>query len=312
MRTHGEEERASEAASTADRTVAVGLVQLNGAGLRADILEKAARMAEEAKRRGARIVCFPELFSCPWFAREKAGDGLAHAEDLDGPTAQWMQRTARRSGLVLVGSLLERAANGCFNTALVVDSDATIRGTYQKNHIPDVPGFWEGHYYGPGQSGLPVFDLAIGRVGLQICSDLMIPEGVRLLGLKGAELVCAPRATEFFRIEQWRIVMQAEAITSGCFVASANRCGREGELRMGGMSLIVHPQGRVMAEAGSREEVLVAHLDLDHVREYRTRYPLNLDARADLYTAEYGAIDRSSAVVERSATSPSASSRRSE
>ena len=299
--------RADRVEGTADRTIAVGLAQLNGAGSRADNLEKAGRMAEDAKRRGARIVCFPELFSCPWFARETDGDGLAHAEDADGPTARWMQRTAWCTGLVLVGSYFERTAHGHFNTALIVDTDGTVRGTYQKNHIPDVLGFWEGHYYGPGRSGLPVFDLDIGRVGLQICSDLMVPEGVRILGLKGAELVCAPRATSFFRIEQWRTVMQAEAITSGCFVASTNRCGREGELRMGGMSLVVHPQGRVIAEAGSREEVVVADLDLDHVREYRTRYPLNLDARTDLYAMEFRTIHRPSPAADPSATRPSGS-----
>lgn len=312
MNARGAGEREGEAARVADRTIALGLAQLNGAGSRDDNLQKAGRMADEASRRGARILCFPELFSCPWFAREAHGDGLGHAEDADGPTSRWMRRTARRTGLVLVGSLFERADRGCFNTALIVDTDGTVRGAYRKNHIPDVPGFWEGHYYGPGQSGLPVFDLEFGRIGLQICSDLMVPEGVRILGLKGAELVCAPRATSFFRIEQWRTVMQAEAITSGCFVASTNRCGREGDLRMGGMSLVVHPQGRVIAEAGSREEVVVAHLDLDHVREYRARYPLNLDSRADLYTMEYGTIHRSSAAAQRSATPPAAGPDRSE
>ena len=140
LRTHGEEDRASEAASTADRTVAVGLVQLNGAGLRADILEKAARMAEEAKRRGARIVCFPELFSCPWFAREKAGDGLAHAEDLDGPTAQWMQRTARAQRTGARGLAPRAGGQRLFQHR----ARRRLRRHHPRNlsedHIPDVPG----------------------------------------------------------------------------------------------------------------------------------------------------------------------------
>ena len=281
---------AAQGAQSRFRPLAIGLAQMNASGVRADNLEKAARMAEEARRKNAQIVCFPELFSCPWFAREEGGDGLSYAEDRDGPTASWMRAAAKDTGLMLVGSFFERARDGYFNTALLVDPHGGVRGTYQKNHIPDVPGFFEGHYYGPGRLGLPVFDVEPGRIGMQICSDVMVPEGIRILGLKGAELVCVPRATEFFRIEQWRTVMQAEAITSGCFIASTNRCGREADLRMGGMSLIIHPQGRVMAEAGSREEVLVAHLDLDHVRQYRARYPLNLDARSDLYAAEHEAL----------------------
>ncbi|MCP4327971.1 MAG: acyltransferase [Alphaproteobacteria bacterium] len=285
------ESRADAAgAGMSSRAVSIGLVQMNGAGTREENLDKATRMAEEAQRKGANIVCFPELFSSPWFPWEKSDSGRAHAEDIDGPTAQCMRRVAKRLDLVLVVSLFERAGDNYFNTALLVDSDGTVRGTYRKNHIPDVQGFYESHYYGPSQLGFPVFDVGCGRIGLQICSDLMVPDGVRLLGLKGAELVCAPRATDFFRIEQWRTVMQAEAITSGCFIASANRCGKEGDVGMGGMSLVVHPQGRVMAEAGSREEVIVAQLDLDQVREYRARYPSTLDARPDLYAEEYAAL----------------------
>ncbi len=118
----------------------------------------------------------------------------------------------------------------------------------------------------------------------------MIPEATRVLGLKGAELVLVPRATSAYRLEQWRIVLQAEAITSGCFVVSVNRCGREGDLRMGGMSLVAHPEGRVIAEAGQREEVLVAVLDRRHLAEYRKAYPMTLAARPHLYAAEYGGL----------------------
>jgi N-carbamoylputrescine amidase len=272
--------------------VPLALVQMAGTGTVEENLDRAMALAREAKAGGARLVCFPELFACPWFARVEDPAGLRFAEAIDGRTVQVARDVARDEGLVLLVSFFERAGDRYYNTAVLLGSDGTTLGTYRKNHIPQARGFYEARYYGPGDLGLPVFDTPLGRIGIQVCSDIMIPEATRVLGLKGADIVLVPRATSAYRLEQWRVVLQAEAVTSGCFVASANRCGREGDLRMGGMSLVAHPEGRVMAEAGQREEIVLAMLDLRQLADYRAAYPMTLAARPELYAEEYAVLAR--------------------
>jgi predicted amidohydrolase len=261
-----------------------------GTGTVEENLDGAMTLAREAKTAGARLVCFPELFACPWFARVEDPTGLRYAEPIDGRTVRVARGVARDEGLVLLVSFFERAGDRSYNTAVLLGPDGTTLGTYRKNHIPQARGFYEARYYGPGDLGLPVFDTPLGRIGVQVCSDVMIPEATRMLGLKGADVVLVPRATSAYRLEQWRVVLQAEAVTSGCFAASANRCGRKGDPRMGGMSLVAPPEGRVMAEAGQREEIVLATLDLRQLTDYRAAYPMTLAARPDLYAAEYAAL----------------------
>jgi N-carbamoylputrescine amidase len=82
-----------------------------------------------------------------------------------------------------------------YNTAAVIDADGKYLGKYRKNHIPQVKGFWEKFYFRPGNLGYPVFDTAVGRVGVYICYDRHFPEGWRALGLAGAQMVFNPSAT---------------------------------------------------------------------------------------------------------------------
>jgi N-carbamoylputrescine amidase len=103
---------------------------------------------------------------------------------------------AKELNMVLVLPVYEREQAGLlYNTAAVIDADGTYLGKYRKNHIPHVKGFWEKFYFRPGNLGYPVFDTAVGKVGIYICYDRHFPEGWRALGLNGAEIVFNPSAT---------------------------------------------------------------------------------------------------------------------
>ena len=98
--------------------------------------------------------------------------------------------------MVLVVPMYEQEQPGVYyNTAAVIDADGTYLGKHRKNHIPQVKGFWEKFYFRPGNLGYPVFDTAVGRIGVYICYERHFPEGWRALGLAGAQIVFNPSAT---------------------------------------------------------------------------------------------------------------------
>src|SRR5690606_38691400 len=134
-----------------------------------------------------------------------------YAESVPGPTVERFSALEAELGTVVVLPVYEEEQPGVlYNTAAVIDADGRYLGKYRKTHIPHVRGFWEKFYFRPGNMGYPVFDTAVGRVGVYICYDRHFPEGWRALGLNGAEIVLNPSATSrglsnyLWRLEQDR------------------------------------------------------------------------------------------------------------
>ena len=142
---------------------------------------------------------FQELFYGPYFCQVQDPQYYSYTELIpDGPTTKRMQDLAKQTGMVLVVPMYEedeKASGIYYNTAAVIDADGTYLGKYRKTHIPHVKGFWEKFYFRPGNLGYPVFETAVGKVGVYICYDRHFPEGARALGLNGAEMVFIPSAT---------------------------------------------------------------------------------------------------------------------
>ena len=112
------------------------------------------------------------------------------------PHDQLMQDLARELNMVLVVPVYEVEQEGVYyNAAAVIDADGSYLGKHRKNHIPQVNGFWEKYYFRPGNLGYPVFDTAVGKIGVYICYERHFPEGWRALGLGGAKIVFNPSAT---------------------------------------------------------------------------------------------------------------------
>src|SRR6266550_931713 len=96
----------------------------------------------------------------------------------------------------MIVPIYEREMAGVYyNTAAVIDADGSYLGKYRKNHIPHTAGFWEKFFFKPGNLGYPVFKTRYATIGVYICYDRHFPEGARLLGLHGAEIVFNPSAT---------------------------------------------------------------------------------------------------------------------
>jgi beta-ureidopropionase len=176
-----------------------------------------------------------------------------------------------------------------YNTACVIERDGTIVGKYRKTHIPHVgPCFWEKFYFKPGNLGYPVWETSVGRLGLIICYDRHFPEVARELGLKGAELVFNPSATvQSLSRYLWELEQPAHAVANGFWIAASNRVGIEAPLNehmFYGSSYFCSPRGKIIAQASERDdEVLVADLDLDEIREVRNTWQFFRDRRPETY-----------------------------
>ncbi len=254
------------------------------------MIDKHVPLIEEAGRRGVQALCLQEIFYGPYFCPSQDAAWYETAERVpDGPTTQMMMQLAKENGMVMIVPVYEEEMTGVYyNTAAVIDADGTYLGKYRKTHIPQVAGFFEKFFFRPGNLGYPVFDTAVGKVGVYICYDRHFPEGARALGLHGAEIVFNPSATVAGLSEYlWKLEQPAHAVANGYFVGAINRVGHERPWDIGefyGQSYFVDPRGQFLAE-GSRDadELVVADLDMGLIREVRDLWQFYRDRRPDIY-----------------------------
>ncbi len=260
--------------------------------IRTAMMEKHLPLIAEAGQRGVQILCLQELFNGPYFCPSQDPKWYALAEPVpDGPTIKLLRELARQHRMVIVAPVYERAMTGVYyNTAAVIDADGSYLGRYRKHHLPQVAGFWEKFFFKPGNEGYPVFNTAHGRVGVYICYDRHFPEGARILGLNGAEIVFNPSATVAGLSKYlWKLEQPAHAVANGYFLGAINRVGLEAPWNIGqfyGTSYFCDPRGQIVAEASEdRDELLVADLDLDLIEEVRNTWQFYRDRRPETYGA---------------------------
>ena len=274
------------------RTVRAALAQVAWTGDKESMIERHVAMARDAAAQGAKVMCFQELFYGPYFCQVQDPEYYSYTELIpDGPTTRRMQELARETGMVLVVPMYEEddeTAGIYYNTAAVIDADGSYLGKYRKTHIPHVKGFWEKFYFRPGNMGYPVFDTAVGKVGVYICYDRHFPEGARALGLNGAEIVFIPSATSRGLSQYlWKLEQTAHAVANGYFVGTINRVGIEplGDDDFYGTSYFCDPRGQFIGEVASdqNEELVVRDMDLDMIQTVRQTWQFYRDRRPDAY-----------------------------
>ena len=272
------------------RMVRGALLQAKWTGDKDSMIQKHVEYARQAADQGAQVMCFQELFYGPYFCQVQRPEFFAYTEPIPGgPTTELMQKLAQELKMVLVVPMYEQDGVGVYyNTAAVIDADGTYKGKYRKTHIPQLPGFWEKFYFRPGNLGYPVFDTAVGKIGVYICHDRHFPEGARILGLNGAEIVFIPSATSRGLSQHlWRIEQTSHAIFNTYYVGTINRVGIEeyGDDDFYGESYFCNPRGQFIGEVGSAydEELIIRDLDLDLIQEVRDTWHFYFNRRPDLY-----------------------------
>ncbi|WP_419865456.1 nitrilase-related carbon-nitrogen hydrolase [Candidatus Poriferisodalis sp.] len=270
--------------------VTAAIVQTAWTGDKESMIELHEKYVAEASAAGARVMCFQELFYGPYFCQVQDAEYYSYAEAIpDGPTTKRFCELAAQHEMVLVVPMYEREQAGLlYNTAAVIDADGTYLGKYRKNHIPQVKGFWEKFYFRPGNLGYPVFETAVGTVGVYICYDRHFPEGWRALGLAGAEIVFNPSATSRgLSAYLWQLEQTSSAAANMYFVGAINRVGVEplGDNDFYGTSYFANPRGQIVDGAASdhAEELVVRELDLEMLDEVRNQWAFYRDRRPESY-----------------------------
>lgn len=280
----------------------VGLVQQRCTEDRDENLRKSADGIRAAHARGARLVVLQELHAGVYFCQTEDLARFDQAEPIPGPTTERLAALARELEVVVVASVFERRAAGLYhNTAVVLERDGRLAGTYRKMHIPDDPAYYEKFYFTPGDLGFQPIPTSVGALGVLVCWDQWYPEAARLMTLAGAELLLYPTAIgwepsdpEDERARQrdaWMTIQRSHAVANGVPVVSVNRVGfepapggAEGGIAFWGSSFVAGCQGEVLAQAGSAdEEVVVVALDCRRSEAVRRIWPFLRDRRIDAY-----------------------------
>lgn len=285
----------------------VGVLQQHNTS---DIADNKRRLAEGVRALaadGAQLVVLQELHNSLYFCQVEDVDNFDLAEPIPGPSTEYFGQLARELGVVIVTSLFERRAPGLYhNTAVVIERDGSIAGTYRKMHIPDDPAYYEKFYFTPGDLGFHPIDTSVGRLGVMVCWDQWYPEGARLMALQGAELLIYPTAIGYAtsdsadeqqrQREAWTTVQRGHAVANGLPVVAVNRVGFEPDpsgqtpgIEFWGSTFVAGPQGELLYRASADgEERRIVDLDLGHSEQVRRWWPFLRDRRID----EYGDITR--------------------
>ncbi len=263
-------------------------------------IDKAVALIEQAAAAGAGIVCLPELFASQYFCQVEDHANFKLAEPIPGPTSELLCKLASVRQIVIIASLFEQRAAGLYhNTAIIINSDGSLLGSYRKMHIPDDPGYYEKFYFTPGDLGFRAWQTEHGRIGVCICWDQWFPEAARATALHGADILFYPTAigwhpsekAEFgtAQFDAWQTIQRSHAIANGCYVMAVNRHGLEAPaggqgIEFWGQSFVCAPDGQLIASAATADDaVLLAPIDRTMIDRQRTHWPFLRDRRIDAY-----------------------------
>ncbi len=280
----------------------IGLIQISLSKNTTQNMKKAADYISKAAKKGAEIICLPELYRSQYFCQQEDSKLFNFAESSDGESVQFFSKLAKKIKAVIIVPFFERRAAGVyFNSSAVIDKDGKVLGIYRKMHIPDDPSYYEKYYFAPGDLGFKTFNTSYGKIGTLICWDQWYPEAARITALKGAATLFYPTAIGWHPAEKerygnqqrdsWITIQRSHAIANGVYVASVNRIGLEKPsdyvdgIEFWGSSFICDPQGVILAQASvDKEEILLAEVDLNHLENIRRNWPFLRDRRIDAYS----------------------------
>jgi agmatine deiminase len=276
------------------KTVTIGLIQTRVSDDIGVNMQKTMKKIKQAAAKGAQIICLQEVYRTKYFPQKERYDVTSLAETIPGESTQVFSELAKEKKIVIIAPIFEKASNGKFyNTAVVIDANGKILGSYRKVHVPQDPLFYEKNYFEAGDTGYLVVKTRYGCIGVLICYDQWFPEPARINTLMGAEIIFYPTAIGYIKDhtsadgdwpEAWKTVQRAHAISNGVHIAAVNRVGEEGELQFWGGSFVCDSFGAVLAEASKRnEEVLIVTVDLSKNKKIREGWGFLKNRRPDTY-----------------------------
>lgn len=247
-------------------------------------IKKMAKHAQQAGKRGADILIFPEMSLTGYSTRDLTYD---LAEEIPSFSTNRIEKIARKENLYIVYGMPERSEKGkaiLYNAAVLTGPKGYI-GKYRKTYLPTHSVFEEKRYFRPGYK-IPTFETEIGRLGVIICYDIFFPETTRILRLQGAKFVICISASPATRKRFFETLTTARAIENTCFLAYVNLVGIEDGLQFWGGSRLVSPSGSVITQAKYNiEDITFGTVNLEDLTAVEAFVPTLRDVRPELYTS---------------------------
>ena len=263
----------------------IALAQLKIGRIVQDNIEKAFRVMEEASKNGVQMICFPEVQFYPFFAQYKGQDVSDYEIGINDPLVIALRQKCKELGLVAFPNFYLKEGGKNYDASPVIDAKGDILGVSKMVHVCQVDKFYEQDYYTPSDSGFKVYDTLFGKVGIIVCYDRHYPESFRSCTLQGADLIIIPTAnTKGEPLEMFEWEMRVSAMQNSVFIAMCNRSGLEGEMDFCGESLVIDPNGAVVAKAGDQEQILYVDIDLTQALKIRNQKPYFQVRRPETYS----------------------------
>ena len=274
----------------------IGVLQQHNTADGTDNRTRLAAGIKALAEKGAQLIVLQELHNTLYFCQTEDVRNFDLAETIPGPSTEFFGALAKQLNVVIVISLFEKRAVGLYhNTAVVLEKDGSIAGTYRKMHIPDDPAYYEKFYFTPGDLGFQPIQTSVGTLGVMVCWDQWYPEAARLMALAGAEILIYPTAIGYSdeddeaeqqrQREAWTTVQRGHAVANGLPVVAVNRVGREDTINFWGSSFIAGPQGDILYRASEKEEESkIIEVDLAHSENVRRWWPFLRDRRIENYS----------------------------
>ena len=276
----------------------IALVQMKMSSDPKKNIQNATNKIKIAAKKGAKVICLPELFLTKYFCQVENHKNFNLAEKIPGPNSIFFSLLAKELKIILIISLFEKKTSGLYhNSSIVINEKGKILGKYRKMHIPDDPQFYEKFYFTPGDLGFKSFKTSKGNLGTLICWDQWFPEAARLTALKGAEIIFYPTAIGWHpkekkkfgntQLNSWLSIQRSHAIANGVYVAAINRVGTEKQgnkkIEFWGNSVMFDPSGNIVKKANLKENILICEIDFKKVETSRQHWPFFRDRRIDYY-----------------------------
>lgn len=274
-------------------TVTIAQIQTHVFSEVKDNLKQAAELVRVAAKKGADIVCLPEMFCCPYEAKNFP----IYSEEEGGETDQFLAALAKECGIYLsAGSVPEKVmgeeGEKTYNTAYVYDREGNKIAKHRKVHLFDInvkggQAFRESDTLTAGEQ-FTVFDTEFGTMGLAICFDIRFEETIRLMALKGAKVVLVPAAfNSTTGPKHWELSFRAHSMFNQLYmVGTSDALDEEASYHAWGHSILTDPWGMVVEQMGTEPGMMIHTIDLGLVDEVRDQLPILSARRTDLYLLE--------------------------
>lgn len=237
-------------------------------------LKKSLNYMTQAKEAGADLIFFPEVHLTPFFPQYEGQDATPWLLPLDHPAIRSLREKCRKLGIWASPNVYLELDGRRYDASLMISADGEIAGISKMVHIAQAPCFYEQDYYTPSDDGFKIYETPFGKIGIVICFDRHLPDGIRSCAAQGAELVIIPTANlteEPLELFEWEVRVQAFQNT--VFTAMCNRIGPEGAVTFAGQSLLAGPDGSLLLKADGEERLLVTDIPLHEIPGIRKNRP---------------------------------------